>query len=190
MNLKFVVLGFLADQPMHGYNLKRALSPAVPATQTVNDGVLYPLLARMEKEGLITGKLEKVGKAPARKVFRPTKSGRTAFRSWLASNEGEGDEVTYDFLLGHPFLAKCLFFEQLDAASVRDKFEAQLASSVEKLDSFEQIRKGMAERGVSEYRVRVLDLGIAQQRARVQWLKRMTTPSAGGVQRRRRKKAA
>jgi DNA-binding PadR family transcriptional regulator len=28
--MKHVVLGFLIDRPMHGYALKRALSPALP----------------------------------------------------------------------------------------------------------------------------------------------------------------
>ena len=28
--MKYTVLGFLIDQPMHGYALKRALSPALP----------------------------------------------------------------------------------------------------------------------------------------------------------------
>ena len=42
--MKYPVLGFLFDQPMHGYALKCALSPALPPGQTVNDGILYPLL--------------------------------------------------------------------------------------------------------------------------------------------------
>jgi len=173
MNLKYVMLGFLVEKAMHGYELKRALSPALPASQLVNDGVLYPLLKRMERDGLITGRVERAGKAPDRKVFKPTREGRQLLANWLRSDQGEQDEVTYDFLLGHPFLAKCVFFDRLSEAEIRSKLEAQLASSTDKLAAFERIRSGMVERGVGEYRVAVFDLGIAQQRAKLEWLRKM-----------------
>jgi DNA-binding PadR family transcriptional regulator len=179
MAFKHVVLGFLVDQPMHGYQLKRAVSPALPADQMINDGVLYPLLKRMEREGLVTSRLERARKAPDRRVFRPTKLGRQAFTEWLESAGDEQDEIAYDFLSGHPFLAKSLFFDQLSARQVREKLEAQLESSTAKLRTFEEIRKGMADRDVSAYRIAVLDLGIAQQRERVAWLRKMVANPVG-----------
>ena len=62
--MKYPILGFLIDQPMHGYELKRALSPALPRERRVNDGVLYPLLQAMEAEGLISGRVERRERAP------------------------------------------------------------------------------------------------------------------------------
>jgi DNA-binding PadR family transcriptional regulator len=173
---------------MHGYQLKRALSPAVSSSQLLNDGVLYPLLKKMEREELISKRVESSGNAPARNVFRPTKKGRDAFKDWLRSPQSEEDEVTYDFLLGHPFLAKCLFFDQLKPTEVRAKLEAQLVSSASKLKEFERIRAGMAERGVNEYRLAVIDLGIAQQREKLKWLNATIGTLAG--QRAVRKAAA
>lgn len=172
MDLSFAILGFLQDRPMHGYQLKRALSPALPTSQLLNDGVLYPLLKKMERGGLITKRVESAGKAPARNVFRPTKKGRDAFAEWLRSSEAESDEVRYDFLLGHSFLIKCLFFDRLKPVEIRAKLEAQRESSASKLKEFERIRAGMVERGVSEYRLAVIDLGIGQQREKVNWLGR------------------
>lgn len=177
MTLKHVILGFLVERPMHGYEIKRAISPAVASSQTVNDGVLYPLLRKMENEGLIAGRSERVGKAPPRTVFKPTKRGTEAFGEWLRSERSEVDEVTYDFLLGHPFLAKCLFFERLTPTLAKQKFEQQLESSNAKLREFGRIRKGMVERRVDRHRIAVLDLGIAQQRAKVQWLKKQLNTS-------------
>jgi DNA-binding PadR family transcriptional regulator len=172
VDLSFAVLGFLQDRPMHGYQLKRALSPALSSSQLLNDGVLYPLLKRMERDGLITKRVERAGKAPDRNVFRPTKQGKDVFDEWLRSERSEADEVNYDFLLGHPFLAKCLFFDRLKPTEVRAKFEAQRVSSTAKLKEFERIRAGMVERGVNEFRLAVIDLGIAQQREKVNWLNR------------------
>ena len=171
--MKYAVLGFLIDQPMHGYELKRALSPALPRERRVNDGVLYPLLKRMEADGLVSGRVERRDGAPDRRVFHATAAGRRAFGEWLRSSIDEEDEVEYDFMLCHPFLTKSLFFHSLAASEVADKLADQLDASEAKLDDFRRIRKGMVERGVDPYRIAVLDLGIAQQREKVRWLKRL-----------------
>ena len=171
--MKHAILGFLIDHPMHGYALKRVLSPALPRERRVNDGVLYPLLKRMEEEGLISGRVERRKGAPDRRVFHPTEAGRRTFSEWLQSSVEEEDEVAYDFMLGHPFLTKCLFFRTLPATQVARKVGDQLEAGEAKLADFRRIRKGMVERGVDPYRIAVLDLGIAQQRERVRWLKQM-----------------
>jgi len=171
--MKYPILGFLIDQPMHGYELKRALSPALPPERRVNDGVLYPLLKRMEAEGLVSGRVEQRDGAPDRRVFHPTAAGRRAFDEWLHGSVDEEDEVEYDFMLGHPFLTKSLFFERLAPSEVVTKLGAQLDASEAKLADFRRIRSGMVERGVDPYRIAVLELGIAQQREKIRWLKRM-----------------
>jgi DNA-binding PadR family transcriptional regulator len=171
--MKYTVLGFLMDQPMHGYALKRALSPALPPEQRVNDGILYPLLKRMEGEGLVRKRVEAGSGARTRHVFHVTTRGQRAFEAWLAGAEDESDEVAYDFLVGHPFLAKSLFFARLEPREVRAKFERQLGDCSRKLDKFFSIREGMVARGVDSYRIAVLELGIAQQKEKQRWLKRM-----------------
>ncbi len=183
--MKYAILGFLIDQPMHGYELKRALSPALPPERRVNDGVLYPLLKRMEAEGLLSGRVERRDGAPDRRVFHPTQAGRRAFDEWLRSPVEEEDEVTYDFMLGHPFLTKALFFSRLPWTEVARKLSEQLTASEAKLADFRRIRKGMVERHVDSYRGAVLDLGIAQQREKVRWLKRMVGEVERSRERRR-----
>jgi len=173
LSLKYAILGFLLENPSHGYGLKRALSPALPRDRLMNDGVLYPLLAKMEKEGLIRGKVESGEKRPERRVFRPTAAGRRVFLQWLRGCIFEEDEVAYDFFLGHPFLVKCLFFKRLTREQVRIKLVAQGESARAKLETFHRIREGMVERGVDPYRVAILDLGIAQHREKIRWLDKL-----------------
>jgi hypothetical protein len=102
----------------------------------------------------------------------------------LAGSADEHDEVAYDFMLGHPFLTKSLFFRKLTTAQVARKIAAQLETSETKLADFGRIRKGMIERGVDPYRVSVLDLGIAQQREKVRWLKQLGSEVAGASEKR------
>jgi DNA-binding PadR family transcriptional regulator len=174
----YTVLGFLRYQPMHGYALKRGVSPALPPEQREHDGILYPLLKRMESEGLVRKRVEHGSGARKRHVFHVTPAGRRAFEAWLAGSEDESDEVAYDFLVGHPFLAKSLFFARLERRDVRTKFEQQLDDCSRKLEKFSSIREGMVARGVDSYRIAVLDLGIAQQKEKQRWLKRMIKHTA------------
>jgi DNA-binding PadR family transcriptional regulator len=173
LTLRFAILGFLLENPAHGYGLKRALSPALPRDRLMNDGVLYPLLAKMEKEGLIRGKVESGEKRPDRRVFRPTAAGRRAFFEWLRGSIFEEDEVAYDFFLGHPFLVKCLFFKRLTREQVQAKLRAQSERAQAKLEDFRRIREGMVERAVDPFRVAILDLGIAQHREKIRWLEKL-----------------
>ena len=170
--LPFVILGFLIDEPRHGYDLKRVLSPALTRDRQLNDGVLYPLLAKLMRDGLVRRTVERRG-ARARHVYAATAAGRRRFRAWLATAVDEDDDVTYDFLVGHPFLAKCMFFARLAPAARRAKVAAQRAAAVAKLHEFAAIRRGMVERRVDPFRVAVLDLGIAQQREKIRWLGRL-----------------
>jgi len=170
--LPFVILGFLVDEPRHGYDLKRVLSPALTRDRQLNDGVLYPLLAKLMRDGLVRRTVERQG-ARARHVYAVTAKGRRHFRAWLATTVDEEDDVTYDFLVGHPFLAKCMFFMRLGPAERRTKLAAQRAAALAKLGEFTAIRRGMIERRVDPFRIAVLDLGIAQQREKIRWLGRL-----------------
>ena len=55
----------------------------------VNDGVLYPLLARLEERGLTRQESESgPGPGPPRRVFHATAAGKRAFGEWLRSTRG------------------------------------------------------------------------------------------------------
>ena len=175
MSLKHTILGILVDKPRHGYDLKQALSPALPRRRLMNDGILYPLLARMEKEGLVRSRVEPGDGKPDRRVFELTDSGRWVFFDWLRGPAFEEDEVSYDFFLGHPFLAKCMFFKHLSREEVRAKLAAQAETAAAKLEAFFRIREGMVERGVDPLRIAILDLGVAQQREKIRWLEKLSS---------------
>ena len=84
MALKHVLLGLLTDGPDHAYALKRRLSPALPREQLINDGVLYPLLAKLEADGLLNSSEEQGPNGRRRRVYSVTPRGAKEFRRWLA----------------------------------------------------------------------------------------------------------
>ena len=49
----------------------------------MNDGVLYPLLRRMEEDGLVRKRVERGEGGRDRNVFSATAQGRREFERWL-----------------------------------------------------------------------------------------------------------
>ena len=52
--LSLAILGMLAEQPLHGYQVRKLLGAELGPFRALSYGSLYPCLRRMEAEGLIT----------------------------------------------------------------------------------------------------------------------------------------
>ncbi|MET0725008.1 MAG: PadR family transcriptional regulator [Leifsonia sp.] len=53
-SLRLYLLSLLAEQPRHGYELITALSDRFGGTYSPSAGTIYPRLAKLEEEGLVT----------------------------------------------------------------------------------------------------------------------------------------
>jgi len=71
--LDLCILKALAAGEWYGYALVKALV-ALPGVG-VAEGSIYPLLARLRKQGLVTTRLEESSGGPARKYYRLTPTG-------------------------------------------------------------------------------------------------------------------
>lgn len=95
--LELAVLGLLAEQPLHGYELKKRLSETLGPLWGISFGSLYPALRRLERSGAIvettadddspvspivaTGSLSgDIASARLRRRPRPTRRTRKAYR--------------------------------------------------------------------------------------------------------------
>ena len=81
--LPFAALCILAKGPVHGYGLAVALRDVLGATTP--EGTLYPLLNKFEADGLAVADWEIQPSGPARKVYRLSEAGETAFLAASAS---------------------------------------------------------------------------------------------------------
>jgi PadR family transcriptional regulator PadR len=77
--LELCVLGVLADGPTYGYAIAGRLAEA--GLGTVKGGTLYPLLARLEGEGLVSSSWHAGEGGPGRKYFVLTAAGRRELRT-------------------------------------------------------------------------------------------------------------
>lgn len=72
--LDLCILKALSSREWYGYALVKALV-AVPGVG-VAEGSIYPLLARLRRQGLVTTRLEESNEGPARKYYLATADGR------------------------------------------------------------------------------------------------------------------
>jgi PadR family transcriptional regulator, regulatory protein PadR len=84
--LDLCVLAVLGDGDRHGYAIAHDLEEA--ELGTVKGGTLYPLLARLEGDGLIAHHWEPSESGPPRKCYGLTEAGHTRLRDaraqWIA----------------------------------------------------------------------------------------------------------
>ncbi len=70
-----LILALLVDEPMYGFQISRELERRSQGYFTMKEGLLYPALHQMEKNGLITGEWKTVGNRQ-RKYYRITPKGQ------------------------------------------------------------------------------------------------------------------
>ena len=77
-------LGQLMDRPMHGYLLHQIISVAIGPLRQMSWGALYPLVRRLEEEGLIEQLEQPEAQAGhQRKMYAITAAGRGRFRELM-----------------------------------------------------------------------------------------------------------
>jgi DNA-binding PadR family transcriptional regulator len=83
MDVKTIILGFLMENSMTGYELKKAFSISFSFFSGISYGSIYPALKKMEREGLITMTHHIQDGSPNRKVYTITDKGKELFRDSL-----------------------------------------------------------------------------------------------------------
>ena len=74
--LPLAILGFLADGPLHGYQLKDRITALTGHVKPVSDGALYPAITRLEAKGHLERRPEPGAGAAPRQVLELTAAGR------------------------------------------------------------------------------------------------------------------
>ena len=150
--LELAVLGLLAEQPLHGYELKKRLSETLGPLWGISFGSLYPALRRLERSGAIdatetqepsrggnlsTGSLD--GDLAAarlrrralpgrrtRKAYRLTDSGRALFAE-LLTDDSTDDERTFALKLSF-----CRYLDAADRLALLERRRNQLTDRLSK----------------------------------------------------------
>jgi DNA-binding PadR family transcriptional regulator len=82
-DLRWVLLGLIAEKPSHGYELIKAIEERLGGAYSPSPGVVYPTLTLLEDMGLIAATQSE----GARKAFAITEEGRAALETNKATVE-------------------------------------------------------------------------------------------------------
>ena len=127
--LELAILGFLAEGPLHGYELRRKVAQLSGYTRPVSDGSLYPAINRLVRDGLL-GRHPEGGTAARRNVLTLTTAGRQDLERRLR----EPAEVDITDLTR--FLVVLAFLSFLPDADERDRVLRRRLEFLEQPASF------------------------------------------------------
>jgi DNA-binding PadR family transcriptional regulator len=97
--LKHTLLGLLAKEPRHGYDLKSAFENFLGGTWPLNIGQVYTTLSRLERDGLVESEVVPQELLPDRKVYAITEAGSEELRRWLAEPASETIRLKDEFFI-------------------------------------------------------------------------------------------
>ena len=99
MNVRTLCLSILYEGEATGYEIRRlCVEGECSYFIEASFGSIYPALAKLEDESLVTSRTEQQSGKPAKKVYSITEAGRTAFAEELAGPLGD-DVFRSPFLL-------------------------------------------------------------------------------------------
>jgi PadR family transcriptional regulator PadR len=92
--LEMCVLALLSKGDNYAYDIASRMAEAVG----MGEGTIYPLMRRMQNDGLVTTYLQESVSGPSRKYYKLTKSGATALKTQIS--EWLGFEAAVRKILG------------------------------------------------------------------------------------------
>lgn len=160
-DLRLYLLSLLDESPRHGYDLMQALSDRTGGTYTPSAGTIYPRLAKLEDEGLVTKTVD-----GRKTVYAITAAGRAEVAARAGDLEGieaglaDSVRLIADEVRGSVREAMKSLRADLAAAARADGDAAQhraassaTAEDAARADTREQLRR--ADALVAEFRANV-----------------------------------
>ncbi|PKL23760.1 MAG: hypothetical protein CVV47_13185 [Spirochaetae bacterium HGW-Spirochaetae-3] len=169
---EFVPLGFLVEEPTHGYEVYRRFSDSLAGLWRISESQMYATLKRLEERGCLDGSPPEKGTAASRRVLSPSAAGLEMFAAWL-----EGPTVCSPRILRLEFLTRLFFARRLAPDSVAALAESQRASVAGALERLSANRTAHGD-GFD-----VFDLALAfsesQLRSALEWIESSVSPALG-----------
>jgi DNA-binding PadR family transcriptional regulator len=106
--MEFILLGIIAENPMHGYDLFKVLNQPGGLSEIwhINQSNLYAILDGMESEGNLISHLIQIGNSPTRKEYHITSTGSMVFEKWIQEPVLHGRDMRQEFMAKLYFAVK------------------------------------------------------------------------------------
>jgi DNA-binding PadR family transcriptional regulator len=155
-DLRLYLLNLLDEGPRHGYDIMQALSDRTGGTYTPSAGTIYPRLAKLEEEGLVTKSVD-----GRKTVYAITEAGHAEVQARAGELEGieaglaDSVRLIADEVRGSVREAMRSLRADLAAARTQERASAtaQAVSDDPRILSREQLHR--ADAAINEFRVRL-----------------------------------
>lgn len=133
MNVRTICLAILYDGEATGYEIRKlSVEGEYSYFIDASFGSIYPALAKLEADKLVTSRVELQEGKPAKKIYAITQAGRNAFINSLFEKLGE-DEFRSEFLM---FLR---FASELPASLVEQRLNERVENVDQVLAEFDRL---------------------------------------------------
>jgi DNA-binding PadR family transcriptional regulator len=162
--LSLAILGMLAEQPLHGYQIRKRLGTELGPFRALSYGSLYPALKRMVGDGLIAAEDPSAISTSRRSkiAYALTDAGKSALESELASaGASSWDDDAFD--------VRFSMFSKTDSATRLRILEGRRTRLAERLEEVNSSWQKVRERH-DAYTAELHRHGLEQVEREVQWL--------------------
>ena len=153
---EYALLGFLYEQPAHGYNLHQRMVSELGQVWHISQSQSYNILKRLELQGFISATTVEQEKLPPRQLLQITPAGCRRFEDWLQTSSGSSVRaIRVEFITRLYFAQK--YFPDL-IGTILDDQESEIKTAIDRLEtSLETIPAGQPFNRISlELRIRQL----------------------------------
>src|SRR5262245_57254952 len=161
------------DKPAHGYSIRKQLEAVFSNDLGLNDGQLYPALAKLETLGWIAKEVVEQPRSPTKHLYRVTDDGREAFARWLDGDAPADAAERRSFFWRDEFLQRASFFDRLPAPAAEKQIRARLDQTEERAARLESALSELDPGAGDPYRRMIVEYGVRLQRMRREWLEEL-----------------
>lgn len=151
---KFVILGFLLDDSLSGYEIGELIKQSTNNFWQESDASIYPTLKLLTKEGLVSSEAVYVGKR-RKEIFTITEPGKKAFLEWF-KRPPDQDQHREEFLL------KLFFTDETTQKQMQQHCDEKLQELKKLRDEYKEIESFLKEQLPQKiYWLKTLQIGLA-----------------------------
>jgi DNA-binding PadR family transcriptional regulator len=159
--IEYILLGFLMERDMTGYDMKQHMSISTAYFVDASFGSIYPALKRLEKKGFVEFN-ELIENGKLKKIYAINEQGKEQFLKWLAS------PITMSRTDSSFPLAKIFFFRYLPREQAGQLIEQCIQDLLKYKKSLLELRSKVEDKA-DMFELCTLDYGLDSYDFAIHW---------------------
>jgi PadR family transcriptional regulator, regulatory protein AphA len=161
--IHYIILGFLMDQPMNGYQIKKCMEISTFHFLKASYGNIYPSLKSLVIEGLLEESENLTTKRKNASVYSITSNGIKLFIDWLKHDKA-------DHHYGNNHLLELFFLRHLSESDKIDRINRNINVFEEEINKLKMLKQeiiGLAD----DYQLMTLEYGLITYAEKIEFYK-------------------